>query len=303
LNTSFDAETADVIAAGGVLWRPGPDGAPEIAVVHRPRYDDWSLPKGKLDDGETAPVAAVREISEETGFTVRLGPHLGDVHYQVPEGRKVVYWWSARALSGEFTPGDEVDELRWLDAARAAELLSYPHDRGVLERFGEIDADVAPLLLVRHAKAGDSEDGPRDGWDGEDDSRRPLTGKGRKQAGRLVAQLRQFGAARLYSAPPLRCTQTLEPLAAELGVEIGVEPLFGEETYWVDPMAALTRLREIVAEPGVPVVCSQGEVIPDLIGMLTHEEDPPFRKASTWVLGFVDGEVVTSDYYPPPRKD
>jgi 8-oxo-dGTP diphosphatase len=296
-------DTAEVVAAGGVLWRPGPDDRPEIAVVHRPRYDDWSLPKGKLDDGESAPVAAVREIAEETGYAVRLGHQLGEVYYQVAEGMKVVHWWSARALDGEFAPGDEVDELRWLAPADAETLLSYQHDRDVLGRFEEVDPlAVTPLLLVRHAKAGDREDSERDDWDGEDDDQRPLTGKGRKQAERLVTQLGLFGPTRVYSAPLVRCVQSVEPLAAELGVEVQLEPLFSEDTYWDDPEAGLARLREIAREPGVPVVCSQGGVIPDLIGMLTGEEDPPFRKASTWALGFAGDEVLTSDYYPPPQK-
>jgi 8-oxo-dGTP diphosphatase len=284
-----------VVAAGGVLWRPASDGRVEIALVHRPRYDDWSLPKGKLERGETAPVAAVREIAEETGYTVQLGHQLGEVYYQVPEGRKVVHWWSTRALSGEFTPGDEVDELRWLAPDAARPQLSYAHDREVLDRFLQLTPSITPLLLVRHAKAGD-----RESWDGEDE-KRPLTVKGRAQAERLVTSLGLFSPARVYSAPQLRCVETLSPLAAAIGTDVQIEPLFSEDGYWADPEAGLARLLEIAAEPGVAVVCSQGEVIPDLIGMLTGEEDPPFRKASTWVLGFAGVEVVTSDYYPPPK--
>jgi len=294
LHDHHDREV-DVVAAGGVLWRPGPDDRPEMALVHRPRYDDWSLPKGKLERGETAPVAAVREIGEETGFSVQLGHQLGEVYYQVPEGRKVVHWWSARAVSGAFSPGSEVDELRWLAPEAARQLLSYPHEREVLDRFLQLSPSLTSLLLVRHAKAGD-----RENWDGDDD-KRPLTAKGRAQAERLVTSLRMFGPTRVYAAPPLRCVDTVEPLAAAIGTEVQIEPLFSEDGYWEDPEAGLARLLEIVAEPGVAVVCSQGGVIPDLIGMLTGEEDPPFRKASTWVLGFAGVEVVTSDYYPPPK--
>jgi len=294
LHDHHDREV-DVVAAGGVLWRPGTDGRPELALVHRPRYDDWSLPKGKLERGETAPVAAVREIAEETGFNVQLGHQLGEVYYQVPEGRKVVHWWSARALTGAFSPGSEVDELRWLAPEAARLLLSYGHDREVLDRFLQLSPSVTSLLLVRHAKAGD-----RDDWDG-DDEKRPLTVKGRAQAERLVTSLGLFGPTRVYAAPPQRCVETMIPLAAAIGTEVQVEPVFSEDRYWEDPEAGLARLLEIAAEPGVAVVCSQGGVIPDLIVMLTGEEDPPFRKASTWVLGFAGVEVVTSDYYPPPK--
>ena len=294
LHDHHDREV-DVVAAGGVLWRPDAEGRTEIALVHRPRYDDWSLPKGKLERGETAPVAAVREIAEETGYNVRLGHQLGEVYYEVAEGRKVVHWWSTRALSGEFAAGSEVDELRWLAPEAARPQLSYGHDREVLDRFVQLTTSITPLLLVRHAKAGD-----RDDWDGEDE-KRPLTVKGRAQAERLVTSLGLFGPTRVYAAPPLRCVETMNPIAAAIGTEVGIEPLFSEDGYWEDPEAGLARLLEIATEPGVAVVCSQGGVIPDLVGMLTGEEDPPFRKASTWALGFAGAEVVTSDYYPPPK--
>ncbi|HEY4420564.1 MAG TPA: NUDIX hydrolase, partial [Pseudonocardia sp.] len=106
-----ETNNADVLAAGAVLWRPGIRGT-ELGLVHRPRYDDWTFPKGKLDAGETMPFAAVREVAEETGQRVRLGPALGDVHYSVAEGEKLVRYWGAEARGGEFVPGAETDELR-----------------------------------------------------------------------------------------------------------------------------------------------------------------------------------------------
>lgn len=131
--TDLDSgEQPQVQAAGGVLLRPGPSGA-EVAVIHRPKYEDWSLPKGKLNDGEGFEQAALREVEEETGMRAELGPELSSVSYRDRSGRsKLVRYWLMRVLDGEFRPGSEVDELRWLDADSAASLLSYEHDAALV---------------------------------------------------------------------------------------------------------------------------------------------------------------------------
>jgi len=118
-----------VEAAGGVVERDG-----LIAVVHRPRYDDWSLPKGKLDPGETFEQAALREVEEETGLLCELREELDPVRYHDSRGRpKLVRYWRMVVTGGEFTPNEEVDELRWLALREAAALLSYPHDRELVQ--------------------------------------------------------------------------------------------------------------------------------------------------------------------------
>jgi 8-oxo-dGTP diphosphatase len=293
---------ADVLAAGAVLWRPGAGGV-EIALVHRPKYDDWSFPKGKLDTDETMPFAAVREIAEETGQTARLGPLLGDVRYAVADGRKLVRYWAAEARGGEFRPGDEVDELRWADPATAAALLSYPHDVEVLERFAHIGPPASVIALVRHAKAG-----TRSQWDG-DDALRPLSGSGREQARQLDALLELFGPDRVVTAPPLRCRDTVAPIAERLGLPFSEEPLLGEARYWDDTAAALSCVRDLAAAPGVTVACSQGGVIPDLVAALATGADLPgvepddvrAKKGSTWLLTFGPGATLrTADYYERP---
>jgi len=298
----MEPTAVDVLAAGAVLWRPGTHGV-EIALVHRPKYDDWSFPKGKLDSGETMPFAAVREIWEETGQTSRLGPLLGDVRYAVPEGRKLVRYWAAEARGGEFTPGSETDELRWLDPPAAAELLSYPHDLDVLQRFTHVGPPVSVIALVRHGKAGS-----RNQWDG-DDALRPLSGSGQEQAWQLERLLGLFGPDRVITAPPVRCRDTVVPLADRLALPIGEEPLLGESGYMEDPAAGLACVRALAAVPGVTVACSQGGVIPHLVGTLAtgaglpgvDPDDVSAKKGSTWLLTFgPDSALRTADYYEHP---
>ena len=123
-----------VRAAGGIPWRPARvPGGRVYAVVHRPTYDDWSLPKGKVAPGEELEAAALREVEEETGVRCRLGRALGSTSYVDRKGRpKIVYYWLMRAGRGTFTPNDEIDEVRWLPIAAALELLSYDRDRTLL---------------------------------------------------------------------------------------------------------------------------------------------------------------------------
>jgi 8-oxo-dGTP diphosphatase len=121
-------------AAGGVLWR-AEGRQQQLAVIHRPRYDDWTLPKGKLDPGEDYEAAALREVAEETGHAAELGADLGEIFYEHDDRPKRVRYWSMRAVGGRFAPNREVDELRWLQADEAKQLLSYDRDRQVVDRF------------------------------------------------------------------------------------------------------------------------------------------------------------------------
>jgi 8-oxo-dGTP diphosphatase len=136
----MDPETAEVKASGGVVWRRAPGGALELVVVHRPRYDDWSLPKGKLDPGESWEECALREVAEEVGLRCRLGAELPPIGYRDHKGRaKAVRYWLMEPADGSapFTPNDEVDEMRWVEAGAAEALLSYPHDAALVRTARE----------------------------------------------------------------------------------------------------------------------------------------------------------------------
>jgi 8-oxo-(d)GTP phosphatase len=289
-----------VYAAGAVLWRlSSADSANlelEIAVIHRPRYDDWSLPKGKVDPGETAPVAAVREVLEETGHHAILGRRLDMISYSIDQGVKKVYYWAARSTGGEFTPGKEVDELVWLPIAPAMEKLDYAQDRKVLRRFMKCPADTQTVLIVRHGTAG------RKSRFKGDDTKRPLDKRGRAQAEALVPQLMAFGATDVYAADRVRCHQTVEPLAEELGVTIHNEPTLTEETYAKSAKRGRHRALHIAThDDGTPVICTQGKVIPDLIDWWcdrdgVRPDKSRNHKGSTWVLSLSAGRLIAADH-------
>jgi 8-oxo-dGTP pyrophosphatase MutT (NUDIX family) len=289
-----------VLAAGAVLWRPnGDSAAPEVAIIHRPRYDDWSLPKGKVDLGETEPVAAVREVHEETGYTSHLGRRLTAVSYPVEQGIKKVRYWAARCVDGAFTPNAEVDELKWLPVAQAIKQLQYAHDRKVLRHFAKGPIDTQTVLIVRHGTAGS-----KSRYKG-DDRKRPLDKHGRAQAESLVGQLLAFGAGELYAADRLRCHQTLEPLAEELGATIHDEPALTEEAHSENRKAARNRILDIAAAGGTPVICTQGKVIPDLIAWWCERDGvrpdkSRNRKGSTWVMSLADGRLIAADHIGSP---
>ncbi|MEU1210336.1 bifunctional NUDIX hydrolase/histidine phosphatase family protein [Nocardia sp. NPDC005825] len=289
---------ANILAAGAVLWRHAPGtGAVEIALVHRPKYDDWSLPKGKLDPGETPVITAVREVTEETGLNSRLGRYLGHVTYPIPGHRKLkrVDYWAAEVVDGAFESNSEVDVLHWYRLDRVMDAVSYPMDRTIIRNFTRQPADTATLLIVRHAKAGRN-----DRYAGDDDLR-PLEKAGLAQARALVPNLLAFGAAEIISAPPSRCVQTVTPLAEKLGADIELEPFFSESGYAAAPDAARKRARDLVSTDSVRVISSQGKVIPDLLEWWAAEDGvslPPARnrKGSVWVLSFHGGRLVAADH-------
>jgi 8-oxo-dGTP diphosphatase len=292
-----------IAAAGGVVWRPAGRGsdaeAIEVAVVHRPRYDDWSLPKGKLDPGEHALQAAVREVREETGLGVVAGRRGETTHYLVDDVPKRVDYWLMRWVEGTFLANDECDELRWLPPDDAATLLSHEHDRVVVTDAARTDLPrEVSLLLVRHGRAGSKQD-----FEGPDELR-PLDGKGRRQAQRLAEVLPHFGPVECRTAPPTRCRATVAPLAEKLGLRLQRAPELGEEGFAADPEAGLALVERLLARTarGPAVVCSQGGAIPSVLQALgVHGHGvtgllPPAAKGSVWALGGRAG-ALGADYY------
>jgi 8-oxo-dGTP pyrophosphatase MutT (NUDIX family)/phosphohistidine phosphatase SixA len=274
-----------------VVWRLR-KGKVEVAVIHRPRYDDWSLPKGKLEEAETELACAVREVGEELGSRVAVSRRIGSTTYDIPNGRKSATYWVMRQVDGTFVPTDEVDAVEWLRPKAARDLLSYDFDRRVMADFAGVPIPDSVILLARHAKAG-----KRSEWRGHDMTR-PLEPAGEAQAVRLAALLMLFCPDRIVSAEPVRCVETVRPLAEHLGVSTGIDPVFGDESFAKSPSASEDALMAL-AKPGkVTVVCSQGDTIPGLIdrlgrGVLASDT----KKGAFWALSVVDDTVVSMDYY------
>lgn len=229
-----------VIRAGGaVVIREHPKRGTEVVIVHRKRYDDWSLPKGKVENGELLPVTAVREVWEETGVTIRLNSPLDTVRYPTSSGLKAVDWWLGTAVAvSRRAPDAEVDAVAWLPMKSAISRLTNAADHELVRQSMQQPATV-PLILLRHGKAMDRKDWSKS----KKDSSRPLASRGRQQAKQVVPLLAAFGAARLISSGSCRCVNTLAPYAAKAGLKIEKYDELSEEQ-GVDkpkPVAELVR--------------------------------------------------------------
>jgi len=282
--------TTEVRAAGGVVRRRV-DGHVLTVLVHRPRYDDWTLPKGKLREGESFEAAALRELLEETGLKCRIDAELPTLRYADQDGRpKIVRYWSMDADGDDLHPTEEVDEARWFTLAEARKMLSHDRDREVLDA---LTAHDAPAYLIRHAKAGD-----RSKWLGDDRSR-PLSTAGRHQAQALVEVL-TGRIERVLSSPAVRCVETVKPLADQRGLQIELRDELLEGAHVPRLLGLLDEL------PSTPsVLCGHGDLIPAVIdhlekGGASIGRDRGWKKGSVWVLEREAGSVVRATYIPPP---
>ncbi|MGW7686501.1 NUDIX hydrolase [Kribbella sp. NPDC054772] len=291
------SNTATVIAAGGVVWRERRDTR-QVLLVHRPRYDDWSLPKGKLTAHEHVLLGAQREIEEETGLRVVFGPPLGVQRYQVRKNggtaEKLVHYWSAvPADDADFEPNDEVDEISWLPVDKARNKLSYPRDVDILDALEHVVPVVATIVVVRHAEAVKRKD-----WDGKD-TLRPLTSNGTEVAERLTGVLASLGVDRVISSDAERCVSTVAPYAASINRHITLWPEISERGYEADP-GGLRGLSERAWKPGkVTVVCSHRPVL----AALSRELGAKVGKFSTGsflvVHRLADGRLVHDRFRAP----
>jgi 8-oxo-dGTP pyrophosphatase MutT (NUDIX family)/phosphohistidine phosphatase SixA len=255
------AKSTGPIRASGVVLLRQEAGVTWVCVLHRPRQNDWSLPKGKLDPGENEIVAARRETIEETGSDVVLGVPLTTQRYKVETRPKSVHYWVGTERPGGpgFTPNKEIDELRWLPAEAAINMLSYPRD-GDLVREALRQPSTSPFILLRHTEAM-----RRGDYKGAVDAERPLTPSGAAHAARLVGVLEAFGIRKVYSSDSRRCLDTVRPFAHYAHATVAHEPLLSEEGFTSSPTAALKRLDQILGDGAPAVVCTHRPVLPTVV--------------------------------------
>ncbi len=286
-----------ILAAGAVVWRSGAVGT-EIVLVHRPRYDDWSYPKGKAKRGEHVLQTATREVAEETGLRITLGRRLTESVYQIDGRTKQVTYWAARCTeSVGFVPDDEVDELTWLPLAQVAGQLSYQRDVVLLDEFTAGPADCVPLILLRHAQAGVKH------ADRAADLARSLDPRGEAQAKLLAELLASYGRCRVLTSAAERCVATVRPYAMAFGVQIEVEPAFTmpaeKAANGVAELAGSTALQRRVADlasAGLPtLICAHNENL----GVIADTAYAAFGAEAGWTRDAA-GACVPGERLPVP---
>jgi 8-oxo-(d)GTP phosphatase len=293
----------EIRAAGAVVWRPSGHGA-QVLLVHRPKYGDWTLPKGKVEPGEHLLVAAVREVAEETGLAVSLGRRLPPVRYLAAELPKRVDYWVAEAPSAaaQFVPNQEIDEVAWVSADGAVGTrTTYQRDAATIAEFLAGPRRTTPLILLRHASAG-----TKAAWQG-DDSARPLDAEGERDAHALAGLLRCFGVTRVVSAPAERCVATVRPYASAIGgaqIELAFDAAHGRAGAGPDAEKAAEAL--VKADEPI-VICAHRENLPVLMAAAYAElragppPDKPLHKGEFLVLHRSGGRLAAAQRYHPAR--
>lgn len=287
-------------AAGCVVARRNKKGKARYLIVHRPHYDDWTLPKGKLDKGESFLEAALREVREETGIVGKKARFIGSIGYMTQAGNaKVVRWWLTTVKRGSFTPNSEVDEVMWVSHRKGLDRLTFRNDRRVLDRAHDMynDRSAGTIYLVRHASAGKRSEVDVDDW------KRSLDRKGKRQTKAIRDMLTAHPISRIGSSNYTRCIATMSPLAKRLGVPVETEAALVEGTH---PHRVVSLIADLQSEAAV--LCSHGDVIADLVGHLFAEGVPmdgprEWGKGSIWELRTVNGRVTSGRYIAQPGTD
>jgi 8-oxo-(d)GTP phosphatase len=299
-----------ILAAGTAIWRPAVDapgsaGGAEVLLAHRPKYDDWSLPKGKSEPGEHILLTAVREVWEETCVRPVLGPRLPTVEYISWGQPKRVSYWSSFGSGDEAAPGNEIDAVAWVPLAQAREQLADTHDDPVISAFRP--RETVPLILVRHASAGHKAD-----WPGDDGSR-PLDAQGAGDAQLLARLVACFAlTARVISSPTVRCTETLRPFATGFGGAVEADARlapharsagFSSRTDQADALRRL--LSDLVAERRPAALCLHRENLPQALAAVCSAlgapdavpADTSLPKGGFWVVHAAAGELAALERY------
>jgi 8-oxo-dGTP pyrophosphatase MutT (NUDIX family)/phosphohistidine phosphatase SixA len=284
-------EPRDVRAAGAVVTRKGG----EVLLVHRPKYDDWSFPKGKLDPGEHTVTAAVREVAEETGLDVRLGPALSQQRYRMSNGRwKSVDYWTARVVGSDdvsgYRPNAEIDDVEWVPWKDAVRRLTYPYDRETLAEARPLRRRTRALVVLRHGKARS-----RGAWK-KDDRLRPLVQLGEAQAQRLVPLLAAFDVTVAHSSSSTRCVQTVAPYAEVTGWPVKLYDELSEEGATAEGVVDLVDALLDGGESAV--LCTHRPVLPTVLDALRVPE-AKLEPGAMLVVHHRKGRVVASEQLQP----
>jgi len=294
-----DAPTPRLVQAAGAIVFRGPSDAREVLLVHRPAYDDWTLPKGKPDYGEYLMRTAVREVLEETGATIRLGVPLGMTTYPVTKGTKESWWWVGHLISQvDRAPDKEVDNAPWVPVEEALRRLTWDDERDLLHLALD-QPPTSTLIVLRHGKAVD-----RKHWTSED-WLRPLNGRGRRQSLRLVQLLCAYGVNETISSTSTRCVQTFAPHAKARGIEPSTVQALSEEEAARRPGAVTRYLHSLegrlLEHPDTVVaICGHRPVLPRMFAAL-GVVDRPLTTGSAVVIHLGrDGDVVAVEDHPAP---
>ena len=291
--------SATIQAAGAVVWRNNKDKT-EVAIIHRPKYDDWSFPKGKVEPSESLIACAYREVIEETNIQTEFGAFLGDVEYLTPDGKKRVSFWAAKAMNQrDFIPNSEVDQLKWVEVKKVKDLLTLETDKKILAQFVKLDINTKPFILLRHAKAVTREE-----WQGDDDDR-PLDSLGQNQANRLLAIYQVYNIEQIHTSDAVRCYDTVNPIVKGLGIKLEVTGKLGESTYKKDKEKAFDYAKDLIKEDTRILLCSHNPILPKMLNKLTKKSDVDadegkLSPADGWVIHRNGKEIIQIDRLDAP---
>ena len=289
-----------VLAAGAIVWRRNDSDELEVALIHRPKYDDWSFPKGKLEENEIAIACAFREVMEETGFSIVMGPYIGELNYLTHGINKNVQYWSARFISAIGQPQpSEVDVVKWFSISEAEVKLSRPDDISILKTFMNFDLDTNVLVLLRHTKALD-----RNEWIG-DDGDRPLIQLGQLQAKRLLSTMQVYGIEEIHSSAAVRCYETVTPIARSLNLNLIFAEDLSEYVYAKNPDKPLKYIRKLLNLHSNVIACSHNPILPEIMANLVEKSgvettNTKLEPGDAWIVHHVDNVVISIDFLAAP---